>query len=78
MNRSPKSITSALEEPGAELGISEWDSGDKLKIERKDPVLASNHHLGESKAVLPPQVELYKIKLGPRFSEEPNGASRLD
>ncbi len=41
MNNSQKTITSALEELGAELGISEADIGGKVKIEGKDPVVAS-------------------------------------
>ena len=41
MNNSQKTITSALEELGAELGISEADFGGSLKIEGKDPVVAS-------------------------------------
>jgi|GEM_PF-6803289 len=41
MNVSKKTITSALEELGAELGISETDFDGKVKIEGKDPVVAS-------------------------------------
>lgn len=52
MNNSQKTITSALEELGAELGVSEADFGGKLKIEGKDPVVASKHHIGESTSVL--------------------------
>lgn len=52
MNNSQKTITSALKELGSELGISETDFGGKLKIEGKDPVVASRHHIGESTAVL--------------------------
>ena len=52
MNNSQKTITSALEELGAELGISEADFGGKVKIEGKDPVVASRHHIGDSTAVL--------------------------
>ncbi|MGE5894805.1 MAG: hypothetical protein ACM34I_12170 [bacterium] len=37
INNSQKTITSALEELGAELGISEADFGGKLKIEGKIP-----------------------------------------
>ena len=47
MSNSPKTIASALEELGAELGISEADVG-KVKIEDKDPVNASGHHRGKS------------------------------
>ncbi len=73
-----KTIASALEELGAELGISEADFGGRLKIEGKYPVAASKHHLGESRAGLPPQAAFSEFKLGPRFSGEPNGASKLD
>jgi crotonobetainyl-CoA:carnitine CoA-transferase CaiB-like acyl-CoA transferase len=52
MNSAQKPITSALEELCAELGISEADFGGKLKIEGKDPVVASRHHIGESTSVL--------------------------
>ena len=52
MNNSQKTITSALEELGAELGVAEADFGGKLKIEGKDPVVASKHHIGESTSVL--------------------------
>ena len=41
MNVSKKTITGALEQLGAELGISEADFGGKVKIEGKDPVVAS-------------------------------------
>ena len=41
MNVSRKTITSALEELGAELGISEADFDGKVKSESKDPVVAS-------------------------------------
>ena len=41
MNVSKKTITGALAELGAELGISEADFGGKVKIEGKDPVVAS-------------------------------------
>lgn len=41
MNNSQQAITSTLEEPGAELGISEADFDGKVKIEGKDPVVAS-------------------------------------
>lgn len=41
MNVSQKTITSALEELGAELGISEADIGGKVKIEDKDPVVGT-------------------------------------
>jgi len=34
--------------------------------------------LGREMQVLPPQVELSEAELGPRFSGDPNGASRLD
>ena len=47
-----KTVTSALAELCAELGISEDDFGGKLKSEGKDPVVASRHHLGESMSVL--------------------------
>lgn len=120
INNNEKNITSALEELGAELGISEEDFGGKLKIEGKDPVVCSwlqdfglfpanavhgvglpesmmaapglnarlrpefdlplvktTGPLGEM-SVLPPQVELSEFKLGPRFSGDPNGASKLD
>src|SRR5512142_2804428 len=52
MNNSQKTITNALQELGAELGISEADFGGKLKIEGKDPVVASKHHRGDSTSVL--------------------------
>ncbi len=52
MNSSQKTITSALEELCAELGISEADFGGRLKIEGKDPVVASKHHIGDSTSVL--------------------------
>ena len=42
-NNSPKTVSSALAELGAELGISEADLGGSLKIEGKDPVVASRH-----------------------------------
>jgi hypothetical protein len=41
MSTSQNSTTSALEELGAELGISEADFDGKVKIEGKDPVVAS-------------------------------------
>lgn len=52
MSNSPKTITSALAELSAELGISEADFGGTLTITGKDPVVASPHHIGESTAVL--------------------------
>jgi hypothetical protein len=39
--------------------------------------VTSTGPLGEM-SVRPPQVEFSEIKLGPRFSGEPNGPSRLD
>jgi hypothetical protein len=41
MNVSKKTITGALEELGVEFGISEADFDGKVKIEGKDPVVAS-------------------------------------
>ena len=48
-----------------------------LRPEFDLPLVTSTGPLGEM-SVLPPQVELSEIKLGPRFSGEPNGASKLD
>ena len=52
INHTQKNVTRALEELGAALGISEQDFDGKLKIEGKDPVVASNHHIGDSTSVL--------------------------
>ncbi len=52
VNDTQKTITSALKELGGELGISEADFDGKVKIEGKDPVITSRHHLGESTSVL--------------------------
>src|SRR5512137_1484068 len=52
MSNSPKTIAGALVELGTELGLSEADFGGTLKIEGKDPVVASRHHLGDSTSVL--------------------------
>ena len=41
MNVSKKTITGTIEELSAELGISGADVGGKVKIEGKDPVVAS-------------------------------------
>jgi hypothetical protein len=42
MTNSPTTIASALKDLGAELGIAEADFGGRLKIEGKDPVVASS------------------------------------
>ncbi len=47
-----KSITSALEELGTELGISGADFGGNVEIEGQDPIVASKHHIGDSTSVL--------------------------
>jgi crotonobetainyl-CoA:carnitine CoA-transferase CaiB-like acyl-CoA transferase len=52
VGETQKTITVALNELSAELGISEADFGGKLKIEGKDPVVASKHHIGDSTSVL--------------------------
>lgn len=49
----------------------------RLRPEFELPLVTASGPLGEV-AVLPPQVELSGFRLGPRFSGEPNGASRLD
>ena len=49
---SHQTIASALEELGKELGISESDFGGTVKIEGKDPIVASRHHIGDSTSVL--------------------------
>jgi hypothetical protein len=66
VNITQKTVTSALEELGAELGISEADFGGKVNVRNAVCNLAA------------PQVELSEFKLGPRFSGDPNGASKLD
>ena len=48
-----------------------------LRPEFALPLVTSTGPLGEM-SVLPPQVEFSEMKLGPRFSGEPNGASKLD
>lgn len=48
-----------------------------LRPEFELPTVKSTGPLGEL-AVLPSQVELSEFKLGPRFSGDPNGASKLD
>lgn len=48
-----------------------------LRPEFALPLVTADGPLGEV-SVLPPQVEFSEIKLGPRFSGEPNGASKLD
>ncbi len=52
MTHTPKTITSALAELSAELGIWAADFGGQVKIEGKDPVVASRHHIGDSTTVL--------------------------
>jgi hypothetical protein len=42
MNDSHKTMTSALKELGAELGITEADFDGKVKIEGQDPAIASS------------------------------------
>lgn len=48
----PLTVSSALEQLCAEIGISEADFGGKVHIKGKDPVVASKHHLGDGMAVL--------------------------
>src|SRR5512146_511694 len=48
----------------------------RLRPEFDLPTVTSTGPLGEM-SVLPPQVELSEFKLGPRFSGDPNGASKL-
>jgi hypothetical protein len=61
----PESMMTA---PGLQAG---------LRPEFELPMVTATGPLGEV-SVLPPQVELSEFKLGPRFSGEPNGASKLD
>ena len=49
MSHPQNTITNALAEPGAMLGVSEADVFGNAKIEGKDPIIASRHHLGESR-----------------------------
>lgn len=49
MSHPQKTVTNVLEKPGAELGVSEAACGGKVKIEGKDPVIASRHHHGKSR-----------------------------
>jgi hypothetical protein len=49
----------------------------RLRPEFELPTATSTGPLGEM-TVLPPQVELSEFKLGPCFSGDPNGASKLD
>lgn len=49
----------------------------KLRPEFDLPTVTSIGPLGKM-SVLPPQVEFSEFKLGPRFSGDPNGASKLD
>jgi len=51
--------------------------GSSLRPEFALPLVTSTGPLGEM-SVLPPQLEFSEIKLGPRFSGDPNGASKLD
>ena len=54
MNHPQNTIINAIAEPGAELGTSEADFCGKVKIEGKDPVIASRHHHGKSGVVQDP------------------------
>ena len=49
----------------------------RLRPEFELPLVTATGPRGEI-AVLPPQVEFSEFKLGPRFSGDPNGASKLD
>ncbi len=49
----------------------------RIRPEFDLPLVTATGPLGEV-SVVPPQVELSEFQLGPRFSGEPNGASKLD
>ncbi len=49
----------------------------RIRPEFDLPLVTATGPLGEV-SVVPPQVEFSDFKLGPRFSGEPNGASKLD
>lgn len=49
----------------------------RLRPEFDLSTVTATGSLGEM-SVLPPQVELSELKLGPRFSGDPNGPSKLD
>lgn len=83
VSEAKQTVRGALAESAAELGTSDPGFGGNGKIDRRDPVVASGRHVGESTSVLPAVLGMepaatWERRTGKSRDIDPNGASPLD